>query len=251
MQLKSYFNQFQAAIIQFSRIPIKSEHLTGSHFAESVNFLPLVGAVIGFLSAIPVFLLSPYLEGIAEAWLLVIFAVMLTGAIHEDGLADCSDGLFGGHDRSQRLKIMKDSTLGTYAVLGLIAVIGLKVSLLANIPSQHLLTIFIIGHAVSRIAPLIVMLTSDYTEHNPSIKMTKQSETNIRIFFISSGLIIMLSLVFLPIKLTLLFILISFITPLFLKSLFEQKIGGYNGDCLGATQQVTECLLLLAAACYY
>jgi cobalamin synthase len=45
--------------------------------------------------------------------------------------------------------------------------------------------------------------------------------------------------------------LIAFVTPLFLKSLFEQKIGGYNGDCLGATQQVTECLLLLAAACYY
>ncbi|MCY4046012.1 MAG: adenosylcobinamide-GDP ribazoletransferase [Cellvibrionales bacterium] len=251
MQIKQHFHNFQAAIIQFTRIPIKSDHLCGQHFTDSVNYLPLVGLLIGALAACPVVFFSDAISPTGLAWLLIILGIVLTGAIHEDGLADCCDGLFGGSSKQKRLDIMKDSTLGTYGVLGLIAIVGSKVAMLSELPTDKLLIIFILAHGMSRLSPLIIMLKSRYTEYAPSVKMTKQSETNTQVLLIIAAFMLLITLSLLPIPISILLILITFVTPVLLKGLFEQKIGGYNGDCLGATQQITETLLFMTAACYY
>jgi len=153
------FADFAAATAFLTRIPAPRPVGHAGLLADAAWAFPLVGAGIGAVSAL-VFLLAQLLRlGDWPAALLAVLAdVALTGALHEDGLADTADGFFGGHDREERLKIMRDTRHGTFGVLAIVLSVLLRTAALAEIGEavQGGLAL-IAAHAASRAALPLAM----------------------------------------------------------------------------------------------
>lgn len=115
-----------------SRLPLPGGD--GHRAAASAWAWPLVGAVIAaFQVGLGLAAMALGVPGWAAAGLALALGVVMTGGLHEDGLADCADGFWGGHTRERRLEILKDSRVGSYGVLAMIFAIGLRWSLLATL----------------------------------------------------------------------------------------------------------------------
>lgn len=113
------------ALSFFSRIPVpKNVRYSGQSLSQCVAYFPLVGWIVGLVSAGLIVLLMPILGAPLAILLSMAASCWLTGAFHEDGFADCCDGFGGGYTPEQMLRIMKDSRLGTYGVLGLCSIFG-------------------------------------------------------------------------------------------------------------------------------
>lgn len=121
-----------AAVIGFySRLPVPPPR-AGMVLAGSVWIVPLAGVVIAAPAAAALVVASLLLPPLAAATIAVVVLTATTGALHEDGFADCADGFWGGHTPARRLEIMRDSRLGTFGVLALVAAVLLKVALVAE-----------------------------------------------------------------------------------------------------------------------
>ena len=143
---------FTEAVAFLTRIPVGQHSEGDRQLADSAWAFPLVGAGIGAVAAFV--LLVAQLIGLGD-WLSALLAVLagllLTGAIHEDGLADTADGALGGHDRNSRLAIMRDSRHGTYGVLAIVLSVGLRAAALAQIgEAVHAGLALVAAHAASR-----------------------------------------------------------------------------------------------------
>jgi adenosylcobinamide-GDP ribazoletransferase len=163
--------------------------------------------------------------------------VLLTGAFHEDGLADAIDGLGGGWTKEQVLAIMVDSRIGSYGAIGLVLALLTKYQALSYQTVTLIPASIIAGHAISRLCAVLVMATQSYvkTEGKSKPLATQLSlvELVMATFF---GL---LPLTFLAVK-YLLALLPVVIVWLWFSIKIKRRIGGYTGDCLGAMQQLTE-----------
>src|SRR5262245_31745400 len=134
MTAHGLFAGFAAATAFFTRIPAPMPDGRAGALAESAWAFPLVGAGIGAIATLA-FLTAQLLRfgDWPAAVLAVLAGLALTGALHEDGLADTADGFFGGQDREQRLAIMNDSRHGTFGVLALVSSVLLRAAALAEI----------------------------------------------------------------------------------------------------------------------
>ena len=127
MSLKQELNLFYLALSFFTRIPVpKTLDYSDELLNRASRYFSLVGAVLAVLLTL-VYLVATQFFSPAVAVLLVMLAsLLLTGAFHEDGFADVCDGFGGGWTKERILTIMKDSRLGTFGVIGLISILGLK-----------------------------------------------------------------------------------------------------------------------------
>lgn len=119
-----------------TRIPVRVRVESGADLGRSVAWFPTVGAVIGLGVGVVSVLLAVMLPPLVAALLAVGVGMMVTGAFHEDGLADTFDGLAGGYTPQRRLEIMKDSRLGTFGAAALFVAVGSKAGLLAALLDQ-------------------------------------------------------------------------------------------------------------------
>ena len=176
--------------------------------------------------------------------------MLLTGAFHEDGFADTCDAFGGGWTRQKILDIMKDSRLGTYGVMGLILLMTLKMALLyefANINQFTILSVllfFIASHAVSRFNASTIVFTHEYARDSNDSKAKPVAEQTSFINLLVGLIWTIIPVVFLAYTVnnywTILIFVPTFLAKYFLAGYFKKWIGGYTGDCLGATQQVAE-----------
>ena len=153
--LASQRNYFLLALAFFTRLPIPADT---PYSAERLNrasrYFGLVGLVVGLLNALILWaghLLFPLSVAIL---LSLVFSLLLTGAFHEDGLTDMSDGIGGGLSRERKLSIMKDSRIGTYGAVTLFMALLLKYTLLQELATPDLsvvLLALILMHPLSRI----------------------------------------------------------------------------------------------------
>lgn len=238
---------FCAALIFYSRIPVKLEaeqSQLDSYFRHSIRYFPLVGLLVAVLAAAAFVLVNGLLS--TELALLTAFllSALLTGALHEDGFADSCDGFGGGWDKEQILRIMKDSRVGTYGVLGLIFLFAAKFFLLKELPAS-LIPISLLGAAaVSRAIAALVAFSLPYATAEGAKSSTVVGFTN-------TDLVVALLLGFLPLFLLfrlelLLAPLLPLLMALWFRSYINKKLGGYTGDCLGALQQLSEIFFYLA-----
>ena len=156
------FEQFLLATAVLTRLPVAAAAPEEGAVAAASWAFPAVGAGIGMIAGLILFVASLFGIGVAPASLLALVAAgLLTGALHEDGLADTADGFGGGRDRDEKLEIMHDSRQGTYGILALILSIGLRAAALFAIgsPIDGALAL-IAAHAVSRsfLAPAMLLL---------------------------------------------------------------------------------------------
>lgn len=232
-----------AGMILFTRIPLPSSFLLDRHFNKAINILPIIGCLLGFLSVIVFYLLQIIVSENIAILFTLIFSTIITGALHEDGLADTADALFGGYTQRKRQQILKDSRLGTFGVLALIFIFFTKWHLLDEF-NLVLPLIFLFLHVLSRMTlPLIFLVCKNKMAKSGRMSGNIEFET---IYFIVS-IIIATSILcfFLPLTILITLLLIIFSFSWLISAYFYQKIGIINGDCLGAIQQFSEILILL------
>lgn len=242
---------FLTAIMFFTRIPIHFNHFDEADLNKSTRFFPLVGILVGAVGAL-VFWLSDILLPLEVAVLLSMAAtVLLTGAFHEDGLADTVDALGGGVSREQVLTIMIDSRIGSYGAIGLVMVLLTKYQSLSYQVAGFIPASIIAGHALSRLCAVLVMFTQSYVKaegkSKPLATQLSLAELITATFF---GL---LPMAFLELKYLAALFPVA-IVWLWFSAKIKARIGGYTGDCLGAVQQLTEVAFyigLLASAALF
>ncbi|WP_034997052.1 adenosylcobinamide-GDP ribazoletransferase [Beijerinckia mobilis] len=261
---KPFLNDVAFCLRFYTRLPVPAlpgeydPHGLESGFGRlkrAVRALPAAGAVVGALGGFVLlaaggFGLGPWLA----APLSILAMILMTGGLHEDGLADCADGFGGGRDVARKLEIMRDSRLGSYGVLALILAVWLRIASLATLAETSLglaVTVLIASAALSRTLALIPLLFLPPARSEGSgFSVGRPHYLAVLRAFALSG-----CLGFLPLFggagffrcLGVLFL--GFIASCFVAFTARAQIRGQTGDVAGATQQVVEivCLLLFAA----
>ena len=203
---------------------------------------PLAGVITGSAAALVGYLLL--LTGLpahVAAGMVVAVLMIATGAMHEDGLADVADGFWGGYTADRRLEIMKDSQIGTFGVLALVIVTGLRWAAYATIMQHNLLAVIAVATLSRATLPALMLAL-------PNARQTGLSQSvgrpHIRSVGCSAvlGLFVSFTLVGLP---ALAMALAVGIAAFVMGTIARSKIGGQTGDVLGATQQMSEISALL------
>jgi adenosylcobinamide-GDP ribazoletransferase len=248
------FDEFAIATAVLTRLPVGAalpaadELGKDGAIAASGWAFPLVGAGIGALAALA-FLVAELLGcGAAPAALLAVAAgLAVTGAFHEDGLADTADGFGGGTSREEKLAIMRDSRHGTFGILALVLSIGLRAAALGTIgePIRAGLAL-IAAHAASRGAlPPLMRLMAPARADGLGAAAGRPSRT---VAIIAAGLGAALALALLGPRTGAVALALSGGALALAAMLARHQIGGYTGDVLGFFQQIGEIVMLLAAA---
>lgn len=236
-----------AALTLFTRLPLwKWIEIPSSSYSTAVVFWPLTGWLTGALDA-GIFLgmscLIPVLPALIVA---IVVHLCFTGALHEDGLADFCDGFGGGRDREGVLRIMKDSHIGTYGVIGLICYYLLLVSLLGSIsPLLIVLVIFAADPFSKFCASQLTNLLPYARKEGAKNKVSYSKMTALQFIcnLIFGCLPLLPFLIIRPIaSLAVLFPLLSLMC---LVIYMKRRIGGYTGDCCGATYLICEVSMIL------
>ncbi|WP_395945466.1 adenosylcobinamide-GDP ribazoletransferase [Brevundimonas sp.] len=163
---------FLTAVQFLTRVPVPPlKAFQPDWTARSARFFPLVGAVVGLISAAVFVGASQIWTGWLPALLAVAVGVLVTGAFHEDGLADTADGLGGGQTPSRRLEIMKDSRIGTYGALALILTVAAKVGALQPMSPWFAGLALVAAHAGGRAVAVLAMRLSPYAGDRAATKV--------------------------------------------------------------------------------
>ena len=232
---------FLIALTFYTRIPVNLKMQYSKEAAlNCTKFLPVIGWIVGGFSAL-VFYGSTFVFSVSVSIIFsMISSILITGAFHEDGMADVCDGFGGGHTKERKLEIMKDSHIGAYGVIGLILALMLKFVLLNEIYYKILPFIIISAHSLSRFAAITLMNTHQYVrrfEESKVISVIKKITISELIF---AGICGVLPFLFFQNYLYFLLIVPVFIARWLFGIYLEKQIGGYTGDCLGAVQQLCE-----------
>lgn len=229
--------------VQFlTRIPVPSwvGHGPGQ-LEHAARWFPLVGILVGLAGAGVLALARLGFPPLLSAVLSTLATVLLTGAFHEDGLADSCDGLFGGWTRDDALRIMKDSRIGTYGMVGLGLVLAAKVCCVSVLPPLALVA----AHAASRAWALTLVAGLSYVREEGKAKPVAEGIGR-------SGLLIAFLCGALPALLLgwrgALAAALAGLPTWHLARWVRRRLGGYTGDVLGMVQQATELTMLLALA---
>ncbi len=251
----AWLQDLRRALMLLTRLPVRiflAKEQTGPEapFARASRCYALVGALVGAIASLTYLAgLSLGLPPILSALLAVAAAVLVTGALHEDGLADVADGFGGGRDRAAKLAIMRDSRIGSYGVLALILSVALRAGSLAAIaePSQAAFAL-IAAHSLSRGGLGAIMAGLPQARSDGlAARVGRPSGADAAA---AIGIAAILALLLLDWRWALASLLALIAVQGILALLARRQIGGYTGDVLGAAQQVGEIavLLVLAAA---
>lgn len=255
--LREEWRSLLTAMQYFTRLPAPAwiGHEPGQ-LNRAARYFPAIGVLVGATAALVIYAASHVLPASLAVLLSVVVTVCMTGAFHEDGLADTCDGLGGGTTRERALAIMKDSRLGTYGTLALVLVLALKVMALTALPMTLACAVSMAAHPFSRWCALIVMDRRTYVRDEqqsrakPVVDHVTRSQLCIgALFGVTPLLVCAWWVARSPLDLCWWIGIPSatmVITTLLLMRWFTRRLGGYTGDTLGATQQLTEVLCYLA-----
>ncbi len=228
------------AILFYSRLPVpRGVNCAPEILSQSLRYFPLVGVIVGVIGYGGYWLASMVLPHNICVIVAMVAMILTTGALHEDGFADFCDGFGGGYTKESILRIMKDSHIGTYGVIGLIMMLLTRYTLLCSFDTESMATVIILAQGASRFAPVVMTKISTYARTEPS----KSSHSALGLSM--SGVIIamifaLLPLVILDWRVAVCYILImSIIFTLFRRYIYRH-IEGFTGDTLGALQQIGE-----------
>ena len=277
-----FIRHFLLAIQFFTRIPITGKLADWVGFSpamlrDSAAYFPAVGLLVGVVAAaiyallifaLPASAFSP----LVAAVLSTVATVLVTGAFHEDGLADVADGLGGSYDKARALEIMKDSRVGAFGALALVLAVLAKIALLALLgsvkgapggwgdledgarllPWANVCSALIAGHVVSRTLSLLLIYWLAHVGDAAASKSKPLADAiaGKSLFIAFMWCFTALALVSWAQAATDLIVAcgLAFIALLYMHRLFKRRLQGFTGDCLGAAQQVCEIAFYLGLA---
>jgi adenosylcobinamide-GDP ribazoletransferase len=221
--------------------------------ARCMKYFPLVGVAVGCFSGL-VFLLAHLVWGAHLAALLAVGAsILITAALHEDGLADSADGLGGGWTVEKRLAIMKDSRIGGYGAIALVFSILLRAAALISLAPWTGVAALVAGHAVARLVPAFLMNNMNYVGDTAAMKVTydraPMTPPEFR-FALVAALVAVLPLAIVTLSSALAGLVCGCIFAIALAKWSQKLLGGYTGDILGAAEQVFEIGFLMGVAAF-
>lgn len=245
-------NECWAALLFFTRLPLhRWRSVPAEAFKSAVHYWSLIGWLTGGVMA-GVLWLTSLLFPLEIAFLLAITSrVLLTGALHEDGLADFLDGFGGGTSRERTLAIMKDSFIGSYGVIGLILYFVLLYASLSSLTVSMACGVMVAGDSFSKLVASQLINRLPYARKEEESKARLIYDRMPPAVFIRSLLIGILPLTaFMPLKLW-----VAALAPIlvfgWLSRLMRRRLQGYTGDCCGATFLLCELSFYLAVSALY
>jgi adenosylcobinamide-GDP ribazoletransferase len=241
-----FFQDVAIAFMLLTRLPVGRSG--GSDLARTIWAFPVVGFVVGLIGGFVYWALSwlgvPPL--LAASWASVAI-LLVTGALHEDGLADTADGFGGGRTRQRKLEIMRDSRIGTYGAVALGLSLLIRIGALAALGQPGLVLIALVVTAMAgrggMIVPLLILPPA-----RPD-GMAAGLGTILRWSAVTGlGLVGLALLMLLPIQGALAVAVAALAASLAVTALARRQIGGHSGDVLGASEVIVECVTLTVLA---
>jgi adenosylcobinamide-GDP ribazoletransferase len=246
--MHQWLDDFITAIAFLTRLPMP--HPDGAmpkNFVRAHRMFPVVGALIGAaVGLLCLGLRSIGVPDLAAAALALGGSAILTGALHEDGLADVADGFGGGRDRESKLEIMRDSRLGTYGAMVLLVSFAAKLSALAAIPDGFVVPGLIAAHALGRGVLPAMSIHLPYARKDGLARNAGQPDAATSVMAVVLALII--ALLSLSWTNALFAALAAGVSALAMAWLALRQIGGQTGDVLGGAEQVSETAILVVLA---
>jgi adenosylcobinamide-GDP ribazoletransferase len=239
-----YFKRFVLMIQFLTTIPIRVNlNVTNEDFGKGLVFAPAVGLLLGGILGCAALLAEKVFSGYITAVLMLVLYILLTGGLHLDGLGDTFDGLFSNRSRERMLEIMRDSRVGTNAVLAIGCVLLLNTVLLSGSP---IIKVLLLMPVAGRVGSVVGAGVSTYARRGEGLGKSfidvcgwKEIVMGVLvggiIFFAAAGV---KGLVLTG---------IAAISALVLVKFFSRKIGGATGDILGAVCELNQTVFLLAA----
>jgi adenosylcobinamide-GDP ribazoletransferase len=252
---KDFTADLARSVAFLSRIPVPDRFFTGhgGSFSRTARAFPLAGTLIAIAPALLLYALSLSGDTLVASLIALSLLTLLTGALHEDGLADAADGLGGGRDADHALLIMKDSRIGSYGVVALILSFGLRAASLAALAriDAGLAALALVGAAaVSRAAMTWHWSTLPSARQEGVAASVGAPERTARDIALATGGIVGLAsfAVHMSLSASLLALLAAIAAAYAFTRFVARKLGGHTGDTIGATQQLVEIVLLATLA---
>ena len=238
-QIRRLSNEIVVAFQFLTRIPMPSTAFEAGSLSRATRFFPLVGLVVASGAVLLQKLLMFHMSRPLVALIVLIYLVLITGCLHEDGLADTADGFGGGRTKDQILAILKDSRIGSYGATALVLSLLARYLLLASLPLEHFAAYVISSHVLCRWSsmPLSYFLPPAREEDGQGARIAKLTSLATLTF----GSIFSFAVVAFALRWSAVApVLIAIFTFAVSGWFYARKIGGVTGDCFGVTNQLTE-----------
>ena len=252
----NWLNHTAVSIMFLSRLPVPGRPAHPARMAEAMGAFPLAGLLIGLLGGLACALaaglgLPPTVAAVAT----IAFMALITGGLHEDGLADVADGFGGGQSQERKLAIMKDSLIGTYGVLALVFAVLLKITALSALLQEGmgvwaLLALFAGVGAWSRTLCVTLMATTPNARGDGVAASVGQPGPEENRSALGLGAVALALLLWPVFGLGVTFaVFASSLAAFWLVRAFSLRhIGGHTGDVAGTVQIAAETAMLMALA---
>ncbi len=250
----AFFSGPRAALGFLTRVPCGKTPVAAAALAWAAAWFPAVGCLLG-LAASGVFATLHRAGSLVASVITVAFLALVTGALHEDGLADSADALGGSFDRTKLFAILKDSRIGSFGATALILVLLLRVVALAELGPMTTGAL-LLGQTVSRATPVWLMALMPYVTPAETARSSNLVNARLSHALIASGFALATaSALVLGRHLSLQAVLVAVLAAAAVTAVcgwrFHARAGGITGDFLGATQQLTDAAILVAIAAGY
>jgi len=245
-QLRIFFTAVQF----FTRLPIPQwVGYEPDWVRASARYFPLIGIIVGGATAVVLLLTARVLPLPLAVLLSTSAGIWLTGALHEDGFADVCDGFGGGHTPVKMIEIMRDPRIGAFGAIGIGLLLSVKIVALASMPVPMAALALLLAHPLSRLAATILIWRMHYAAPDGKASLAAQPMSLTSFMIAGAPVLLLLMLVFasdaIAVRTVAIAVIAMLISTAWLARKFQQHLGGYTGDCLGAVQQVSEATLYL------
>ncbi len=233
--------RFLGAVQFLTIVPVRAQTVTAG--AAAVYF-PIVGALLGAVAGIVLVVFEKPLGRTLAAMLSIVFLITGTGGLHEDGLADVADAFRAGRSREKIMTILKDSRIGAYGALALIVSVALRWQALAQCRTNVVLSL---AAVVSLSRTTMVVLAGITPTVGEGLGTQFASVISRRVVIVAGAQGVIIAL-FCGWQRGLALVTASTIVVMLARSYFVRRLGGINGDCLGAACQMVETVNLILLA---
>lgn len=241
-------NLFFVALGFLTRLPSPSwVEFNNDNLNQSSRYFALVGLVIGLFSAFIFWLCQLILPASVAVLITMLIGVIVTGVMNEDGLGDTADGFGGGKTIEDKLRIMKDSRLGSYGAISIFLALLLKWQMLVELALYSPMAAvsgFIVAHTLSRVVSASLIFSEKFVQGEVSQSqkpLVRQQSLDDLFILLATGI---LALIWLNGFAAFALFILLWLLRMIIGRVFRRQIGGYNSATLGAAQQISE------LACY-
>jgi adenosylcobinamide-GDP ribazoletransferase len=238
-------NDFLLMLQFLTRIPVnKSLECENRNFRKGALYLPVVGLIIGGIQWIVYYLLNKVLPVNITAIFVVLIGILITGALHVDGLGDTCDGFFAFKGRDRIIEIMKDSRIGTFAGIAIVMDILLKVIASGYIIERNIALVLIVSPVIGRFSIMLISLISKPAKSTGSGNLFIGNMSK-SIVILAGTITLTISSLLLGFKASAVIFIASVIITILSSKYSTSKIGGLTGDILGANNELVEIFVMI------